>query len=363
MSLTFHRNYSATNVFFMPPPDVQMESAILGVDPLIRGMIRKRMHVSLRPDDAARENQDALDLYGDIWVELYRKLRNEPESVGDLPRYAARLTQNRFSDYLRKRYPVRHSLATSLRYLVEKTPAYALWEVSGETRCGFSAWQHRNFEVASSTRLAIIAADPAALGPDIPRSRDAMKRRDWTRLLDAIFHHLEAPAEWDELVKLVARITGAVDVPMAEPVESMPSRGLSPYERTRVREVLWRLWPAIQTLDARWRAAFLLNPPLGCEIDVFVENGIATIRAIGSLLEFSRQQFENLWRELPLDDGLRERAQGLASHELQFSFLWRFLPIRDALIGLLIDRTPQQVIALRRLARERLAESVGRARP
>src|ERR1700733_12716440 len=66
------------------PSDDEVEAFLLGLDPLIRGMIRKRMRVSLSPADASRENQNALEIHGDIWVELYRKLRSDTANIRNL---------------------------------------------------------------------------------------------------------------------------------------------------------------------------------------------------------------------------------------------------------------------------------------
>lgn len=118
------------------------------------------------------------------------------------------------------------------------------------------------------------------------------------------------------------------------------------------------LWPEIEALNGRWRAAFLLNPPFGCDIEVFVEHGMTSIRAIGALFSFSEEQFELIWRELELPEEQRAKIRDLDSYDKKFCLLWRYLPVRDLLIGLLIERTTQQVIALRRLARERIAERV-----
>src|SRR5581483_2507679 len=124
-----------------PSSDLEVEKALLALDPLIRGMISKRMHVTLRPDDFARDNQDALELYGEIWVELYRRISDEGTDVQDPARYTSRVVQHKFSDYIRKRYPVRYSVANSLRYFVENNPAYAIWESDDDTVCGFSGWR------------------------------------------------------------------------------------------------------------------------------------------------------------------------------------------------------------------------------
>lgn len=338
--------------------DDEVEACLLGLDPLIRGMIRKRMRVSLSAGDSSRENQNALEMHGDIWVELYRKFRSDPASIRNPGSYVSAIVRNRFYDYVRERYPNRHSLANHLRYLLEEKPDYAIWEKDSEWWCGFSRWSSQSMERARPEKLTALTHDPAVLGRGIHKSREGMKSGDWVRLLDAVFDYLQRPVEWDAFVGLIATLLGVVDFPPVEPPPTMAAPGLNPYERARIRQALARLWPEVVALNGRWRAAFLLNPPFGCDIDVFVEHGMTSIRAIGALFSFSEEQFELIWRELELPEALRAKARDLDSYDKRFCLLWCYLPIRDLLIGLLIERTTQQVIALRRLARERIAERV-----
>src|SRR6187551_1343206 len=44
------------------------------IDPGIRSLVRGKLHVTLRPTDDSKVNQDALDLVGDIRTQVLRKL-------------------------------------------------------------------------------------------------------------------------------------------------------------------------------------------------------------------------------------------------------------------------------------------------
>jgi hypothetical protein len=340
--------------------DQEIESQILGVDPLIRAMIRKRMRVSLDPANLSRDNQDALEIYGDVWLALFRKLNATAAEIQNLRQFAAAVTSNTFSDYLRRRYPHRHSLSNKLRYFIENTPSYGIWMQGDETLCGFAGWPGQKAQRASAERIATLGGDRGSHQLELGRipAVAKMNRVHWSSLLDSIFHYLAGPIEWHELVAAVAFALGVKDHEPEEPSVERPSTAPSPYEQARQLELLRKLWTEIINLDPRWRAAFLLNPPMGAEIEIFVQHGIATIRAIGLLLAFSDSQFERVWQQLPpKSDG---RVQALETYDQKFAFFWNQLPIRDAFIGLLIDRTAQQVIALRRLARERLCERLFR---
>jgi len=128
-----------------------------------------------------------------------------------------------------------------------------------------------------------------------------------------------------------------------------PSREPSPEDKLRARLLLQRLWIEILELSPRQRLAYLLNPT-GAEIEVFPDNGIAGIAEIGRSLGISDSQFELLSKELSFkpDGGYDER----------FASVWNHLPLTDKLIARLLDATPQQVINLRKVARERLGRQM-----
>jgi len=97
------------------------------------------------------------------------------------------------------------------------------------------------------------------------------------------------------------------------------------------RIFLERLWQEVRELPRAQRVALLLNlreaDGGGC-LALFPATGVATLRQIADALELSAEQFAELWPQLPLD---------------------------DATIGRLLELTRQQVINLRKSARERLA--------
>jgi len=55
-------------------PEVQRtESLVQEVEPVIRGIIRRKLRVTLDPADGRRENQNGLELFGDVWVKLLQE--------------------------------------------------------------------------------------------------------------------------------------------------------------------------------------------------------------------------------------------------------------------------------------------------
>jgi hypothetical protein len=97
------------------------------------------------------------------------------------------------------------------------------------------------------------------------------------------------------------------------------------------RIFLERLWEEVRELPRAQRAALLLNlrgaDGRGC-LALFPATGVATLRQIAETLEISAERLAELWPQLPLE---------------------------DATIAGLLDLTRQQVINLRKSARERLA--------
>jgi hypothetical protein len=96
------------------------------------------------------------------------------------------------------------------------------------------------------------------------------------------------------------------------------------------REWLQLIWREIRQLPRRQRVALLLNlrNPHGINIITLLPaTGIATFEQIAQTLEIPTTEFEQLWADLPLD---------------------------DLHIAAYLGATRQQVINLRKTARERL---------
>ena len=116
--------------------------------PVVRGVFKSKLRVSLNPSDGREENQDALELFGDVCADLVAELRGLHEdgarSVADFRSYVAGVAFNACCRHLRRKYPQRHSLKTRVRYLLTHHAAFALWESGAhEHLCGPAAWRGR----------------------------------------------------------------------------------------------------------------------------------------------------------------------------------------------------------------------------
>jgi len=345
--------------------------------PVVRAILARKSGMSLAPDDARRDNVDAVELCQDVLARLWERLAGEggtaPE-VRDFKGYAATVAYNAWSDHLREKYPRRTSLKNRLRYFLGHQPAYALWQdAEGELLAGLPKWQ-LGARAATGERVATLREGrdrlPAGSVPRQPMERFAAA--DWDRLLAALFARLGGPVGLDDLVGIVAGLIDLeeerVDSLDEEPPEDSPAReladrvGVQPDHAVEVRRALARLWTAVRALKSDYRIAYLLNLPgpgkSRGDIDVFPLNGIASIGEIGAAVGLSDGQFRTLWGGLELAAADRGEVAAPATPEAQFCLLWKYLPLPDALIGRILGLEPQQVINRRMLALRELARAL-----
>jgi hypothetical protein len=146
----------------------------------------------------------------------------------------------------------------------------------------------------------------------------------------SVFARTGAPMPFDALVDLAAELWGVSDAatPSLREVRDDQTTAL---DRLEARDYLARLWSEVRELRAPQRAALLLN--------LRDENGhdalahlvgahIVTLAELADVLGFSSERLAAIWDQLPLG---------------------------DAAIADLLRLTRQQVINLRKSARERLA--------
>jgi hypothetical protein len=315
--------------------------------PIIRNIIRAKLRVSFNQQDGHHLNQDALEIgsevKGMLLAEL-QSLKNLPrqKTINNFPNYVAVVTFNACNNYLRRKYPQRHSLKNKLRYLLTHRNEFALWEsAEGEWLCGLTAQRGHARNADAERRLRELLEDAAGFA----RSRLSGLNTaglEPAALLKAVFTELGGPVELDALATLVAGLQG-----MKEERADESARGavdgdpdtvatLADARPSVVVELdrkiyLEKLWLEILELPPKQRASVLLN--LKDEqghsmVEMFPLTGIASVRQIAEALDIPAPEFAKLWNDLPLDDNAIASRLG-------------------------VNR--QQVINLRKSARERLA--------
>ncbi|MCI0407212.1 MAG: hypothetical protein L0191_01395 [Acidobacteria bacterium] len=279
-------------------------------DPVCRRIVRARL-------SHGRGAQEADDVWADVRLRLLQRLRNlktrpQERPIRDFLGYVAVVTYRAVDEHIRQRHPQRWRLKNQIRYLLTH-------------RKGFSLWQPRHREW-----LCALAGSPgpAALPPG---SLDG--------LVAQILEDSGRPVELDRLVGLIAELQGVQELaPLggaADPPNPRQTRDV--LDRLEQRLFLERLWTELGSLPQRQRIAVLLNlrDSMGASaVELFQVLGVASVRQIAAALAMGAEEFAELWNRLPLD---------------------------DATIAAFLGVTRQQVINLRKAARERLRRWARRA--
>ncbi|HTC92504.1 MAG TPA: hypothetical protein VK699_03505 [Terriglobales bacterium] len=311
-------------------------------DPIITSILRKKMHASLKPFEGSTENQDGLEIAGDVRALLISELRGLKatpgrRTIGDFPGYVAIKTYSACVDYLRKKHPQRWRLKNMLRYHLKRSKQFALWSAEGQHwLCGLRAWSEEKAAFSSPDRLLQLVEDTrASLANSI--SPPGIGDQSPADLFSAVFEKAGGPLELNELVAIAAEIWNIKDQPLEHydetmrTVENLPAPQIGVDVAVGERIYLEKLWIEVCGLPALQRIALLLNlrDAQGDSVIAFIPYlGIASESEIAELVAMPCEQLAELWNDLPLD---------------------------DASIAQLLGITRQQVINLRKTARERLA--------
>ena len=305
--------------------------------PIVKEILNASLRFHVDVPGTGSSKQDAGDLFNDIVVNLVSRLRqikqNPAEAgIADFRSYVAATAYNACNLYLRQKFPRRSRLKNRLRYLLSHYPDFGLWttDASGML-CGLAEWQEQT-TYASGGLLEKIRQDTGEWTEEVGLTSVGCTRGELISLLRAIFQWCGRSLKLDDLVNLVADITHEKDLPN-EPIETVMNVATPAvsFETTlELQRNLRLLWEEICQLPRRQRVALLLNyrDSHGQElISLLPYTRAATIEQIAEALEFPLVEFLELWKDLPLE---------------------------DVAIAELLGATRQQVINLRKCARERL---------
>ena len=297
--------------------------------------LREIVHYKLRSyAGQSEEAEERADVCNEILVQLLTqltalRLNPQQDSIRNFRSYVAVTAYRACYDYLRRKYPQRYSLKHKLRYTLTHINGLACWQVGDEWIAGLPAWQGQD------------AVRPASCWQALHEQRFA--RQSLPDLLQAIFAQFGHPLELDALVGMLAEWQGLADKPFVRGQQADDEFALVADQRTSVvdeltaRAYLKQLWQEITQMTPRHCAALLLNlrdEQGGCAIDLLLCMGVASLAQI---------------------------AAAMAMTEAELVALWQSLPLEDAVIAERLHLTRQQVINLRRSARERLARRLQQA--
>lgn len=284
--------------------------------PLIQDVVASKLR--------GRFSGDREDLQNDIALLVLSRLRaargtSEGNRIRHFRDYVAVLSYNACSHYFRRKYPLRQMLKSRLRYILSHDGSFAIWKEQEELVCGLKEWRGRK-EICSRELLE-------------SAGRGFLEFSNTRKQLQRLFETIRQPIRLEDLLEAFAdtrewEVTNDETDPVSTPRQE---------DALVSRMELGRTWREISELPNKQRVALLLS--LRDEqgeglLTVFPATGVATARKIAQTLEMPAEHLANLWKDLPLGD-LR--------------------------IAEILGVTRQQVINLRKCARERLARRLSPA--
>ena len=316
------------------------------VEPLVRDITRYKSRSSYS-FGCTLEFQDEEDIRSEVVLQLISRLRDLRRSGADahienFRGYVAVTTYNAYYKYIRMKHPGRSRLKNRIRYLVNHRREFSDWQTEQEEYvCGLSKWgKDQAGENAPSEDPPV---DLDEFLPSLARGKSVTNMKLDELLMDVLTWR-GRPILLDDLVGIVAELQGIRD---PQPAQSygegedegsaisicniLPDSAPDIATTLEQRSYLERLWAEICKLPQRQRVALLLNLRDSQARDaliLFTLTGITSLRQIARVTEIPSEEFASLWNKLPME---------------------------DSSIADLLGITRQQVINLRKSARERLA--------
>ncbi|MGH8093684.1 MAG: hypothetical protein ACREIF_09455 [Chthoniobacterales bacterium] len=312
--------------------DTQLTRLIMvQADPLIEVILHTRKARDGGQADGSSNDEDIASAARENLIGQLSALHQEArEPIRDFRAYVASTTYAAWAESLRARHPPRALFLNRLRYLLEgRSPqkGFALWkDADGVKWCGLTPWMGRLGRPSPKLQWLLIDADAAV--------REALGGLDpaelvLPELIARIFRWLGGPIELRDLTTALAEVPGIAGTPA--PTSGNSSAAFDP-RQSPAEDLVWKeylgwLWREIGTLSDRQRRAFLLHSEILREFELL---GVASIRSVALALGLAGTELAELWNRLPLD---------------------------DLTIAGMLACTRQQVINLRRVARDKLGEA------
>jgi DNA-directed RNA polymerase specialized sigma24 family protein len=323
------------------------------VEPLVRDITHYKSRTNCAPGSSF-EAQDEEDICSEVLLHLISRLgdlraKRAQGYIENLRGYVATTTYNAYYNYVRMKYPVRWRLKNRIRYLLNHKREFTFWQDEHqEYFCGLARWgkQPAGNMARPVTQQLNLDEFIHCLTPS-----KGVAQMNSAELVEAILDWYCHPMELDELVGIVAELQGIRDLQPAQQYDEdeaegsgvsicdlLPDPAVDIVRKLEERSDLERLWTEICQLPRKQRVALLLNlrdARAGDALILLTFTGIASLGQIAQALEFALEEFTAVWKKLPLED--------------------------QAIAGML-GITRQQVINLRKSARDRLARRMAISR-
>lgn len=296
--------------------------------PVIEATLRRR---SRGPHTSVEDFEDVSSAALERVVRALQALRASRGTavISRFDAYCAACARTAWLDFQRARAPERVRLMHQLRYLLEGPSADRrfVWreDAAGEGMAALAGAE----DAATPETLARLQSAPAATIQDWLGAQTDPANLPLATLLERVLRQAEGALPFELLLEAVAAARKVTDQPSAlawareEPADAT----FTPRESAEWRDHLRWLWTALGRLSLRQRTAFLLHSLVSAD---FEAEGIASLRQMAALLEIPAEEFVRLWAEIPLEDRRIAARLGLER---------------------------QQIINLRRIARDHLGRA------
>jgi DNA-directed RNA polymerase specialized sigma24 family protein len=305
----------------------------LHAEPVLRNVICNKL--KFRPNGFGDQQgqQDLEDLLAEAVLEVFSALREVKAGAGakpirDFRGYAAAIAFRVCSTYFRAKHPRRASLKDKVRYLLARRADFVLWKSDREEwLCGFSHSDQLAQPVRRQMPSVSLVLETRQAG------HSNLEGLHLDELVVAFFKWANAPVPLASLITFLAEASGIDDESATQHdqrLEDRPDSSVGFAAEVEQRNYLDCVWREIAQLPLKQRCALLLNltDHLGSEVLALLPGlGVASLHDIAMSLGMTVEQLAGLWSDLPLDDYAIARLLGV---------------------------TRQQVINLRKSARERL---------
>ncbi len=279
--------------------------------PVIDAVIRRRCR-SWRLAHDVRE-----DLRNESVVRLLKRLRDpDGDPIGGFEEYVAGIATRVIDDLVRTWSPEWSRLKNRFRYVIHHDD---------------------RFRVTTLTdgRMACLLESTPSIGRRRVRTRVADRL---ARVMIDVLGEGDVARAIDDVVSAVAARIGIAAPILTSDGPAIESHAPDPLRSAESSDSMRELWSEIVALSYRQRLALLLHvrDTVGESVlHLMVGEGIVSIKELDKVLEMSGGEIESLWNGLPLP---------------------------DATIAVRLGVSRQQVINLRRAARDRLARRMARTR-
>lgn len=296
--------------------------------PLAEAIVARKLR-SFGTGETGFEQRDRHDVVSDALTTLVERLwrlrEADAEPIEDFESYTAAVVHSACAHEIRRRHPERARLKNRLRYIFSTDPRLALWMSDDELVCGRATWRGRPLDRGAERTLA---------GRRIEEDWLSMARGRLSHAVVDLIDGCAGPTAFDRFVAAAA--AGVIEPRAVADASFLKARAADQDQSIDQHRFLVQIWDEVGRLPLGQRLALLLNlrDPKGSGVLWLLPiSGVATIHQIARVLDIPRDEFYELWRDIPLD---------------------------DAAIARRLDCTRQQVINLRVSARKRLLNRVGR---